>query len=644
MAEGSQKSARSTPSTDDLPAVRQELACLLSSIWRRLNTSYAKYAKDRPADSSTINRWVNLRRCPPGWFITALLRDLTAAGKQIDEAERERLWQLHELLAPTTKEELKDELGRVTAELSACRDREKRSELELHAKQNLLKELDEQLGILRERSVREARSHAAAMARHLLEYHRLEAERDALREQVDALREALFHSRASTEQAEAERRHLRSLLREAHQRAREDATVSALVPDVQNAPLDELVNVVTSSAKRSPSVVTEVLRSVLRLRPWVDAIVLFAALHAAGRPELAELALPSAVLGRSPDEIGELIDEFHRRGLESYTANTVCIAVQCLSERELLALLVDLRKRNLVEPAGAVAGAGLVTLPPTDAAELLHAMINDGALEAIAESGLLAAAQERPPEQLAEIAHQLFVTGHHAPCRNLLERAVRVRDPRDVPVLLYALSRQGLERLADDTLDQTARYGSPKALARLIAALRLEVEGIPQQVRDAPLQDTVRWRPAPRWWEPALARPVDDIATVITELEAGYHHLSLVVLDQFLTTRAAADSRALICALSDASYSLLCDIIARYTKTLTTGQLCFMVRILGAGFRQLTLTVVRSAVRYRARQDVEEVLAAIPLKTFAARAELALILQERRGFEDLTATLLMAAS
>lgn len=643
-------SAELEPRGIELPAVRKELASRLSVLWKRLSVSFDKWAELHHLDGSTVNRYVNLRRRPPTWFITALLRDLQAAGLEISEQERERVWELHELLVPTTKQELQAELENVTAELQSFREREKNSSLELQEKQRRLDELDGELGALRKRLLA-AESYEEEFAQHLLRFHRVEAERDALREQVDALRRALDYARQCTEHADAERRQLRRLLREAQQRVRDQDRISALVPDMESAPVDDLVNVVTSRSRQSPPIVTEVLRSVARLRPLADAVVVFAALHRTGTPEQAELALPGMVLGRTPYEICDLVEEFQRHRLERYTASAVIIAVQCLSGPELLSLTEHLRERNLVTPSEVVAAASLTRLPPAEAAQMLDALLSDEAMVAVADVGARTAATERQYDDLADLVQRLFGMGHHGHCRYMVESAGHHRDPRDVPALFSAFARHGLERLASDALDQLALHAAPQRLASLIAAFHSEgADGVRQT---GGLNFSGPWRPGSRWWSPALIRPAQHIAAVIVALGTEHPHLSLSVdvLGQFLAQRAAADSRALIAAVDDASYYLLSrDLIERYTRTLDTGRVCALLRLLGSDFPRHTLSVVNSAAPRQTRRGMEEMLAAIPFTDGSVQAEASVFtpstltavhaltaLAQRKGYDDFTA-------
>ncbi|MER5642444.1 hypothetical protein ABT095_36585 [Kitasatospora sp. NPDC002227] len=453
-------------------AVRLEFAARLYPLFKELGLSVRAYGHRRHLSGTAVQRYIKGQRLPAQKFLTDLFEDLAASGRLVGEAERADLLRLYEQALHGGRPEQLDEaqLNELRAELADCQQQQADLVTQLREREVALERVESRLRRLKDRRTEERIAHAEQLAARLAEYQEVEDERDRLRREVEGLRDELVRERAWFVSVMEQCQHL-YWQTESRRTVQEPATFGSLLSGMDSAPVGELVGFVAGADDKHRPVVTELLRAAGRHRPVPDAVTLFVALHEAGTPQHAEVALPAAIIGRGVPEVADLIDAFTARRLDSFTATVVGTFVEHHTWQEIAELVAHLHARGLApEPADTVAAAAVVVREPAEVAALLIGLGRDHGLTSTVLHCLDTAVQQRSPAHLVALARQLEDANWRAYVRELTARMVQHHQAQSAAEYLSWLPRAGLGWLADETFAQLIRFGDTATLVDLLSA------------------------------------------------------------------------------------------------------------------------------------------------------------------------------
>ncbi|MFJ8046235.1 hypothetical protein ACIRBX_37580 [Kitasatospora sp. NPDC096147] len=450
--------------TDASFGARQALATQLRPLFASLNQSYRAYGKRRHLTSSALCRYLNGDRVPPVEFLTGLFEDLAADGRPVSPADRDRLLGLRDRLLRTGSavQQLESQLAECRKELSDCLQDQDALVRELACQESVLRSLEE-----RYRTIRSDRARTRDE-----DYLRVERERDALRRQVDQLREELLRERAWALRTEEQCRHLVWRLRFASGPARRSGDLASLLNDMDHVPVGELAGLVARTQRRHETLATELIRAASRTRTVADTVALFAALDEAGTPQKAEAAVPDALRDRELPEVVELLTRLHRHRLDGCVAvalDTVALTRPGAFVHQVVARLDSGARSSRLGPALVTEAATRLRVP--ELAALLAALAGDDRLPGAAERCVDHAARTRWVHEQVEVTVLLNRSGSAPLAERLVTGVIQHRSPLHAANVLDELSRRGLDPLAGRAVDRLIRSEVASHVVRALAAM-----------------------------------------------------------------------------------------------------------------------------------------------------------------------------
>ncbi|MFJ5230006.1 hypothetical protein ACIQBJ_08885 [Kitasatospora sp. NPDC088391] len=588
-------------------AERQDFAVQLRALFERLGTSYREYGKSRFVSPSTLSRYLSGERLPSRAFVEELLDDLRTAGHSVSPADRDAVLDSRELALRNGNrvQQLHAQLESAQSELSDAKARGESLARDLVERERDLNGLELQLRRLNEEQEIERRSKATALADVLLEYRRLEEERDRLRAEVDELRREVLSERMRALRAEEQCSMLAWDLAEVGEKLA-DGSFGFLFQDLERAPVPDLVALVAGADAEYSGIATEVVRSAGQLRPVDDVVALFVALQDAGRQQHAELALPAAVVARSADDVSALVEGFHREGLDSYTSIVVRTVVEVSPPTDLVHLITRLHSRGFHGPAEVLTAAVAVARPTDEVVPILAAVDRQG-LGALVVAALRVAADERPVADLAELIGALDRAGQHDLCRVLLIAARGARNPADMAGILTRLLAPGRERLAEEALTDLAKAGPPPTVVAAITALH--GAGAHEWATDARQQAV-------------LHRPVPDVAELISGfLTEGVLSHAAEAMAEFLLDREIGSRADLFRRPDGLAEQVSAEVLSHAAVTLSRNRVSSMIAAFAQGcLEDRAVFLLTAAVAGRPPGDVVEILVAPRHGAFDSKA------------------------